>query len=166
VEAALVSGVGFSRGLGRLAGLDVLAIPPPNGDPGVRYGRAVEQCMGALDRNEVVFVAVEEADESGHLGDARGKVEAIERFDDGVVGPVLAGLRARGGEWRVLVLPDHPTPCAQRTHTSDPVPFLVYVSRDEAKARGQKRGYHEKDAREHGIFIPEAHGLMSRLLRA
>ena len=80
-------------------------------------------------------------------------------------GTILEGLRAMGGEWRVLVMPDHPTPCALKTHTSDPVPFVVYVSGDEQKARGVARRYNEKDAREQGIFIPEAHTIMDRLLR-
>jgi 2,3-bisphosphoglycerate-independent phosphoglycerate mutase len=62
-------------------------------------------------------------------------------------------------------MPDHPTPCALKTHTSDPVPFLVYVSGDDQKARSSNRGYNERDARELGIFIPEAHSLLERLLR-
>ena len=99
------------------------------------------------------------------MGDPRKKVEAIENFDEKVVGTILEGLRAMGGEWRVLVMPDHPTPCALKTHTSDPVPFVVYVSGDEQKARGVARRYNEKDAREQGIFIPEAHTIMDRLLR-
>ena len=65
----------------------------------------------------------------------------------------------------MMVLPDHPTPCALKTHTDDPVPFVVYVSGDEQKARGLSRGYNERDAREQGIFIPEAHTLLERLLR-
>jgi 2,3-bisphosphoglycerate-independent phosphoglycerate mutase len=62
-------------------------------------------------------------------------------------------------------MPDHPTPCALKTHTNDPVPFLVYVAADERKARGAGRGYHERDAREQGIFIPEAHTIIERLVR-
>jgi 2,3-bisphosphoglycerate-independent phosphoglycerate mutase len=64
-----------------------------------------------------------------------------------------------------MVLPDHPTPCATKTHTDEPVPFVVYVSSDEQKPRPQARGYNERDAREKGIFIPEAHTLLARLLR-
>ena len=99
------------------------------------------------------------------MGDAQKKVEAIENVDAKVVGPLLEGLRAAGGEWRLLVMPDHPTPCALKTHTDDPVPFVVYVSSDERKPRGLARGYNERDAREQGIFIPEAHTLLERLLR-
>jgi 2,3-bisphosphoglycerate-independent phosphoglycerate mutase len=64
-----------------------------------------------------------------------------------------------------MVLADHSTPCARRTHTLDPVPFTVYVSAHDEKTMAQKRGYHERDAREQGIFVPEAHMLLERLLR-
>ena len=66
---------------------------------------------------------------------------------------------------RVLVMPDHPTPCALKTHTADPVPFLVYVAADEQKPRALSRGYNERDARDQGIFIPDGHTLLERLLR-
>ena len=102
---------------------------------------------------------------SSDLGDPQKKIEAIERLDEDVLGPLLDGLRARGGEWRLMVLADHPTPCARRVHTADPVPFTVYVSAHEEKTTAQKRGYHERDAREQGIFVPEAHTLLERLLR-
>jgi 2,3-bisphosphoglycerate-independent phosphoglycerate mutase len=65
----------------------------------------------------------------------------------------------------MLVMPDHPTPCGSRTHTADPVPFVVYVSGDDRKARGLSRGYGERDARDQGIFIPAGHTLLERLLR-
>jgi 2,3-bisphosphoglycerate-independent phosphoglycerate mutase len=65
----------------------------------------------------------------------------------------------------VLVAPDHATPCAARTHTAEPVPFVVAISTDEAKPRAAARGFNERDARENGIFIAEAHTLVERVLR-
>src|SRR5437870_1630754 len=121
--------------------------------------------LRALAERDFLFLHVEAPDEGGHMGDAQKKVEAIENVDAKVVGPLLEGLRAAGGEWRLLVMPDHPTPCALKTHTDDPVPFVVYISSDERKPRGLARGYNERDAREQGIFIPEAHTLLERLLR-
>jgi 2,3-bisphosphoglycerate-independent phosphoglycerate mutase len=99
------------------------------------------------------------------MGDAQRKIDMIERFDEQVVGTVLAALRQTGGEWRVLVTPGHATPCALRTHTAEPVPFTVYVSSDEVKPRALARGYSEREARDQGVFISEAHTLMERLLR-
>jgi len=83
-----------------------------------------------------------------------------------LVGPLLDGLRARGGDWRVMVLADHATPCGKRTHTAEPVPFVVYASAHDRRDGAQKRSYHERDAGELGIFVPEGHTLLERLLRA
>ena len=124
-----------------------------------------EYGLHSLDEGDFLFLHVEAPDEGGHMGDPGKKVEAIENFDQKVVGPLLEGLRQRGDEWRMLVLPDHPTPCALKTHTSDPVPFVVYVSADEQKPRALSRGYNERDARDQGIFIPDGHTLLERLLR-
>jgi 2,3-bisphosphoglycerate-independent phosphoglycerate mutase len=110
-------------------------------------------------------VHVEAPDEMSHMGDAARKVAAIESFDEHVVGRLLEGLRQMGGEWRILVMPDHVSSCALKTHTADPVPFIVYVASDEQKPRGLSRAYSERDARDQGIFIPEAHTLLERLLR-
>ena len=99
------------------------------------------------------------------MGDAQRKIDMIERFDEQVVGTVLAALRQMGGEWRVLAMPGHATACAQRTHTAEPVPFTVYAASDEVRPRSAARGYSEREARDQGIFIPEAHTLMERLLR-
>jgi 2,3-bisphosphoglycerate-independent phosphoglycerate mutase len=146
-----------------LSGLDVLAPTPPNGDgplPAV-----VGSTLAALVDHDLVLVHLPDADEAGHRGDAAGKVQVIERLDAELVGPLLEALAGREDDWRVLVAVGHATPCGLRTHTADPVPFVVYVARDKEKARGQKRGFDERDARELGIFIPEAHGLLERLLR-
>src|SRR5207245_1129439 len=103
----------------------------PDG-PGAEVLRElIERSRPLLAERDFLFLHVEAPDEGGHLGDPQKKVEAIENFDEKTVGPVLEGLRAMGGEWRVLVMPDHPTPCALKTHTSEPVPFVVYVSADE-----------------------------------
>jgi len=165
IDGSVIAAVDLVNGLGVLAGLVRIAVPGATGFLDTNFRGKAEYGLRALETRDFLFLHVEAPDEGGHMGDPRKKVEAIENFDEKVVGTILEGLRAMGGEWRVLVMPDHPTPCALKTHTSDPVPFVVYVSRDEQKARGVARGYNEKDAREHGIFIPEAHTIMDRLLR-
>ena len=165
IDGSVIAAVDLVNGLGVLAGLVRITVPGATGFLDTNFRGKAEYGLRALETRDFLFLHVEAPDEGGHMGDARKKVEAIENFDEKVVGTILEGLRAMGGEWRVLVMPDHPTPCALKTHTSDPVPFVVYVSRDEQKARGVARGYNEKDAREHGIFIPEAHTIMDRLLR-
>jgi 2,3-bisphosphoglycerate-independent phosphoglycerate mutase len=165
VDGSVIAAVDLVNGLGVLAGLRRISVPGATGYLDTNFRGKAEYGLRALDEREFLFLHVEAPDEGGHLGDPAKKVEAIENFDEKVVGPILEGLRQSSDEWRMLVLPDHPTPCALKTHTDDPVPFVVYVSSDERKARGLSRGYNERDAREQGIFIPEAHTLLERLLR-
>ena len=165
VEGAVVAAADLVRGLGKLAGLAVIDVPGATGQLDTNFRGKAEHGLQALERCDFLFLHVAAPDECGHLGDAQQKIAAIERIDEDVLGPLLDGLRARGGEWRVMVTADHPTPCGRRMHTADPVPFAVYVAAHEAKTTAQKRGYHERDAREQGIFVPEAHTLLERLLR-
>ena len=165
IEGSVIAAVDLVNGLGVLAGLEKIAVPGATGFLDTNFRGKAEYGLRALAERDFLFLHVEAPDEGGHMGDAQKKVEAIENVDAKVVGPLLEGLRAAGGEWRLLVMPDHPTPCALKTHTDDPVPFVVYVSSDERKPRGLARGYNERDAREQGIFIPEAHTLLERLLR-
>src|SRR5438128_1882034 len=165
IEGSVIAAVDLVNGLGVLAGLRKIAVPGATGFLDTNFRGKAEYGLRALAERDFLFLHVEAPDEGGHMGDAQKKVEAIENVDEKVIGPLLEGLRAGGGEWRLLVMPDHPTPCALKTHTSEPVPFVVYISRDEQKPRGLSRGYNERDARELGIFIPEAHTLLERLLR-
>jgi 2,3-bisphosphoglycerate-independent phosphoglycerate mutase len=112
-----------------------------------------------------VLLHLKAVDVCGHRGDVTQKVAAIEALDAEIVGPLLDGLAAAGADWRLMVLPDHATSCAERRHTAEPVPFVVAVAADMAKAAGQARGFRERDARELGIFVPEAHTLLERVLR-
>ncbi|HJQ83818.1 MAG TPA: cofactor-independent phosphoglycerate mutase [Candidatus Binatia bacterium] len=165
IDGSVIAAVDLVNGLGVLAGLRRISVPGATGYLDTNFLGKAEYGLRALDDRDFLFLHVEAPDEGGHLGDPHKKVEAIENFDQKVVGPILEGLRQRTDEWRMMVLPDHPTPCALKTHTDDPVPFVVYVSGDEQKPRGLSRGYNERDAREQGIFIPEAHTLLDRLLR-
>jgi 2,3-bisphosphoglycerate-independent phosphoglycerate mutase len=140
-------------------------VPGATGDADTDYRAKAEHALRALDDVDVVLLHVAAADECGHRGDAPEKVRVLERLDGDVVAPVLDGLRARGGEWRVMALSGHATPCGRRTHTADPVPFVVYAAAHEQRAAAGKRGFCERDAREYGIFVPEGHGLLDRLLR-
>src|SRR5437867_4550549 len=165
IDGSVIAAVDLVNGLGVLAGLERISVPGATGFLDTNFRGKAEYGLRALAERDFLFLHVEAPDEGGHMGDAQKKVEAIENVDAKVVGPLLEGLRAAGGEWRLLVMPDHPTPCALKTHTDDPVPFVVYVSSDERKPRGLARGYNERDAREQGIFIPQAHTLLERLLR-
>jgi 2,3-bisphosphoglycerate-independent phosphoglycerate mutase len=157
VAGAVVSADWVVRGLGAAAGLR--AADPP--EPGAEVARVLET-LGGFD---FVLLHLKGPDLCGHRGDVTQKVAAIEALDAEIVGPLLDGLAATGADWRLMVLPDHATPCAHRRHTAEPVPFVVAVAADAAKAAGQARGFRERDARELGIFVSEAHTLLERVLR-
>jgi 2,3-bisphosphoglycerate-independent phosphoglycerate mutase len=164
-EGAVVAAADLVNGIAALAGLTRASVPTATGWVDTDFRGKAERVLRALDEHDFLFVHVAAPDEAAHAGDALKKVAAIEKLDEETIGPLLEGLRARGGEWRMLIMPDHPSSCATRAHTAEPVPFVVYVSGDEEKPRALSRGYTERDARDQGIFIPEAHTLLERLLR-
>ncbi|MGB9629725.1 MAG: phosphoglycerate mutase, partial [Thermodesulfobacteriota bacterium] len=108
----------------------------------------------------------EAPDEAGHMGDLNLKVEAIEAFDQRVVGNLLRGIR-EFERFKILVLPDHPTPLSLRTHVDDPVPFLIYSSFEDQREAERKRhvkAFNEASAKESGIFIENGYELIEKFL--
>jgi 2,3-bisphosphoglycerate-independent phosphoglycerate mutase len=148
VDGTVVSRADFVHGIGRLAGMRVVDVP--------ELAAGVDLALHALADQDFVLLGAEVSDFTIEAG---RPADAIEQFDERIVGPALAGLRALGDDWRLMVIPP------SKRHTAEPVPFTVYVARDEGKDRGISRGFSERDAREFGIFIPEAHTLLERLLR-
>jgi 2,3-bisphosphoglycerate-independent phosphoglycerate mutase len=164
LEGAVIAAVDLVNGLGILAGLHRINVPGITGYLDTDYGAKAEYGLRALADHNFLLIHVGAPDEAGHMGDVAEKVKAIEAIDALVLGRLLAGL-PQFGDWRVMVLPDHSTPCALKTHMEDPVPFAVFSSSDLDKTKGPLRRYTESDARDQGIFIPEAHTLLERLLR-
>ncbi|MBF0142210.1 MAG: cofactor-independent phosphoglycerate mutase [Magnetococcales bacterium] len=122
----MISAVDLMRGIANHIGFEYLPVPGATGWIDTDYAGKASACLAGLERQDLVFVHVESPDESGHAGRLDYKIQAITDFDRKVVGPVLDGLARRGGPFRALALPDHPTPVAKRTHTPDRVPFALY----------------------------------------
>ena len=165
VDGILVGATPLARGLGAAAGLRVVRPRGATGDGDTDLGSKVDATLDAIGEGEFVVVHVAMADVAAHGGDGPRKVAAIERIDAQLVGPLLEGLRQRAPDWRLLVVSDHATSVTTRRHTAEPVPFVVATARDDAKSTAQKRGCAERDAREQGIFIPDGHTLLERMLR-
>lgn len=125
VEGSIISAVDLVNGIGRLAGLKIISVPGVTGYLDTNFRGKADYALASLKDNDFVFVHVEATDETGHNGDPQAKIEAVERFDADVVGPVLAWSKNRD-DVRILVSPDHPTPVEKRTHTRAPVPFVMY----------------------------------------
>jgi len=124
LKGAVVCAVAHVRGLAMAVGWDVVDVPGATGYYDTNYEAKGEAAVRALEDHDIVLVHVEATDEAGHAGDAEQKKACIERVDAAIIGPVVKRLR-EFGEWRLMVLPDHFTPVAERTHTRAPVPFLI-----------------------------------------
>jgi 2,3-bisphosphoglycerate-independent phosphoglycerate mutase len=124
LTGAIISAVDLLKGLGVYAGLEPIAVPGATGYLDTNYSGKVEAALNALEEGNFVYVHIEAPDEAGHEGSLPKKIEAIEAFDEKVVGPMAAGLR-RYPRTRLLIVTDHMTPIAKRTHVTDPVPFLL-----------------------------------------
>ncbi len=160
LTGAVISAVDLIRGIGMYAGLEIIIVPGATGYIDTNYAGKAEAALKALETVDFVYLHVEAPDEASHSGRLDHKIQAIEDFDAKIVGPVLAGLK-KFGDYRVLITPDHPTPLALMTHTSDPVPFILYSG--ETVENPAVTGYDEDNAAA-GIMLEEGYHLMRLLL--
>ena len=158
VSGRLVTAVDLIRGLGVLSGIDPVEVPGATGYYDTDYEAKRDAALASLADRELFVIHVEASDEAGHNGEVDRKVEALENWDRRIIGP-LAGALDDMGPWRMLLLPDHPTPCALRTHTSDAVPYLLYDSTED----GPGGAYTEPGVAACQPVV--GHELMARLLR-
>ncbi|MBM3249536.1 MAG: cofactor-independent phosphoglycerate mutase [Candidatus Omnitrophica bacterium] len=162
LTGSVISAVDLIKGLGRILGLEVINVPGATGYYDTDYQGKANAALRSLQERDFVFLHVEAPDEAGHNGDLQQKIIAIERFDQLVVGTILNAFKNKKN-FRILVLPDHPTPVAVKTHTSEPVPFAVF-GRDIA-AEGFLN-YSEKEAQRSGLFFEKGHELMGYFLKS
>ncbi len=161
ITGAMISAVDLMKGLGILRGMEVINVPGATGWIDTNYQGKAEAALDALKRLDMVYVHVEAPDEAGHAGLLKEKILAIENFDRLIVGNILKGMEAMDTDFRCLLLPDHPTPLVLRTHTADPVPFVIYDSTD---VKDSAREFSERQAQDTGIFIKEGYTLLKRLI--
>lgn len=164
LHGAVISAVDLVRGIGVLAGLEVILVPGATGFLDTNYLGKAEYGLEALQHTDFLFLHVEATDEAGHMGAADKKVQALEDFDHKVVGTILKGLDSLG-EWRLLLMPDHATPVALKTHSDDPVPFAVLSSHDWQNATPRALAYNESSARQTGLVVPEAWRIMPQFIQ-
>jgi len=156
VTGRLSSAVDLVRGLGVLTGLEVVDVAGATAGFDNDYRAQTTACLDSLQDRDYFLLHVEATDEAGHQGDVREKVAALEAWDADVIGPLAAALADE--PHRILLLPDHATPCALRTHTADPVPYLLV----DSAAPGPGGRYTE--AAVGGLDAIPAHHLMGRLV--
>jgi 2,3-bisphosphoglycerate-independent phosphoglycerate mutase len=162
IRGSMVTAVPLIKGLAAGMGLGSVDVPGATGDYNTNYAGKAEAALKILSREDFVFVHIEAPDECGHDGDVRLKVKSIERIDNEIVEPIFAEMEKRGEPFRMLIMPDHATPISVRTHTIEPVPFLVYDSRDKKSGAA---AFDEESCTRSGIVLEQGFTLMGRFLR-
>lgn len=163
VKGAMISAVDLLKGIAVGAGMDNIVVEGANGGLDTNYAGKAQAAVKALteDGYDFVYVHIEAPDEMGHQGSFRDKITAIERIDEQIIGPVRTALEDAGTDFRMLILPDHPTPVRVRTHTSDPIPYLLYDSTEYIAGMDT---YSEKTGKQTGVFVEKGYRLMDHLL--
>ena len=161
-KGIMISAVDLLKGIAVGAGMDNAFVEGANGGLHTNYEGKMQAAADALIQKDYDFayIHVEAPDEMGHQGSAERKVQAIEYLDQRVIGPLVQQLENSGVDFRILILPDHPTPVRVRTHTSGDVPYLLY---DSTLAMEKTWSYNEKDASESGNVIEKGHCLIEKL---
>ena len=164
LSGAVISAVDLIKGLGILAGMDSIDVKGATGNIDTNYLGKAQAALDALSQGkDFVFVHIEAPDECGHRYEIDNKVKSIELIDELVVASLIKGLEVYE-DYKILVLPDHPTPLSLRTHTRDPVPYIFY-QKSRAK-KGSSMTYNEKNAQDAGIFIGSGPDLMAKFTKA
>jgi 2,3-bisphosphoglycerate-independent phosphoglycerate mutase len=161
LDASVISAVDLIKGIGICAGMNVVSVDGATGNYYTNYSGKAEAAISCFESgSELVYVHVEAPDECGHQGDAELKKASVEKIDALILAPVLEYLKSTGEDYRIMILPDHPTPVIKRTHTIDPVPFMIYDSKTD---RDGIELFSEKNAAAVGNYISDGSTLMELL---
>lgn len=163
ITGSVVSAVDLIKGIGLCAGMYSIDVEGATGNINTNFRGKAKAALDELEKGrDFVYVHLEAPDECGHRFEIDNKVKSIELIDSLVVGTLLEGLAAYDEDYCLMVLPDHPTPLSLRTHTSDPVPYIIY--RKSGEKPSGVTGYDEFQAQKTGLFVEEGHTLMDRFL--
>ena len=161
ISGSIISAVDLLKGIGKYAGLNIINVPGATGYLDTNFSGKADYALRSLEERDFILVHVEAPDEAGHMGNLEAKMKAIEDFDKKVVGGMLNELGGFG-DYRILILPDHPTPISVRTHTREPVPFAIYSSTESAD---YVEKFDESAAKE-GVFgLVEGHSLLRMMIK-
>lgn len=163
-KGAMISAVDLLKGIAEGTGMYNINVPGADGTLETNWEGKAEAGVKALleDNYDFVYIHMEAPDEMGHQGSLERKIKAIEYLDSRVLDTILKKMDASGEDYRILVMPDHPTPVSCRTHTSDPVPYMLY---DSTVNKNTGLLYNEKDAAKSGNVVEHGYTLMGRLLQ-
>ena len=162
LDAAVISAVDLIKGIGLCAGMRSIDVDGATGNVHTNYtGKANAAIDAFKDGANYVYIHVEAPDECGHRAELENKVLSIELIDEKILKPVFEYLKGTGEDFKIMILPDHPTPIRLRTHTIDPVPFMIYSSKED---KAGVNTFTEESAASTGLYIPHGHELMKLLI--
>ncbi len=163
-KGMMVSAVDLLKGIAVGAKMGVSVVEGANGGLHTNYEGKTQAALKSIleDGYDFVYIHIEAPDEMGHQGSVERKVQAIEYLDERVLRPLTKTLDEEGSDYRLLILPDHPTPIRIRTHTSESVPYLLY---DSTAPRSEGWGYNEAEAKKSGNYVAKGHELIDYLFR-
>ena len=163
-KGAMISAVDLLKGIAVGSSMKVIEVEGANGGLDTNYEGKAQAAVDVLTKDDYdfVYIHVEAPDEMGHQGSVSRKVKSIEYLDERVIKKVKEGLEAAGEDFRMLILPDHPTPICIRTHSSDSVPYLLYDSTDTQEHSWK---YNEREAERSGNYVAEGHEIIDYLFR-
>ncbi len=163
-KGAMISAVDLLKGIAVGAAMTNIEVEGADGTLETNYEGKASAAVKAVMENgsDFVYIHVEAPDEMGHQGSVERKVKAIEYLDGRVIGPVYEQMKKSEEDFRLLVMPDHPTPIRTRTHSSDPVPYMRY---DSAAEQDHEWDYNEKEAKESGHYLDEGYTLIREFLK-
>ncbi|NLZ49000.1 MAG: cofactor-independent phosphoglycerate mutase [Clostridiales bacterium] len=158
LKGAVISAVDLIKGIGKCADLEVIEVEGATGNVHTNYTGKAKAALEALNKGkDFVYIHIEAPDECGHRNERDNKVKSIELIDEKIAGFLIQELDKASEDYKIMVLPDHPTPLTLRTHTSDPVPFLIYDSRKEI---ANPYNFDEDGAAKSGLFFQDGCKLM------
>ena len=164
LKGAMISAVDLLKGIAVGADMKVCQVEGATGSIDTNYEGKAQAAIDSLlkDGCDFAYIHVEAPDEMGHQGELEHKIQSIADLDSRIIAPIKKAMEEAGEDFRMLVLPDHPTPLRIRTHSSDPVPYVLY---DSTCQRRTAKRYSEAEAKVSGIFEPQGHKLLERFLQ-
>ena len=164
LKGSMISAVDLLKGIGKFTGMNVVQVPGATGYMDTNFeGKAQAAIDEFKNGSDFVYIHVEAPDECGHRAEIENKKKSLEIIDEKILKPVLAALEDYD-DYKVMILPDHPTPLSLRTHTNDPVPFLIY-QKSVDKTEYSVEHFCEASAKETGLFIPDGYTIMSYFIK-
>lgn len=160
LKGAVISAVDLIKGIGKLVNLKVLEVPGATGYYDTNYLGKAQAALDALEEVDYVFIHIEATDEAGHNGDLRMKIACLERIDRMIVGTIVQKIKT--DDYRILITPDHPTPIIKRTHTDEPVPFMIS---GKGVAASGCLGFNEAEAAASNLYFDSASKLINFFLK-